>query len=333
MNITARLRTRVLHTVTAAAVAATAGVLAAPHAAADDLPPGVTKVANSVDVRCAAFVYHRSSDWYFPTGAAKGLVWLQHGFSRSNGQLGDLAGRYAAAGFLVFAPTLPSADLFGCTVSNLGNNTAFLDHVADLFGKASDPADKLARSFADARTRAGRPDLALPEGFVFAGHSAGGEAVAYTANRLRTTYPAAFARLRGLVLLDPVNSFTGLNMANALNGLAPTPLPMTAISSPPYTANGNASGTVELTTDVHRPFLGVRLTTGSHCDAEGGSTDSLCTLLNGTPQARNVATLQTLAVRWALDDVDGTHTASHYPGGSVYEALRTDGVVQTLTGS
>ena len=314
------------------ATAATIPVLSPATAAASTSAP-VVKVSNTVDVRCAFLVYKRAGDWYFPATAPRGTVWLQHGFSRANNHLEDLARRYAAAGFVVFAPTLPSADLFGCTVSNIGNNTAFLDNVADLFGKASDPNDKLARSFADAAAKAGRPGLPLPATFLFSGHSAGAEAVSYVANRLRTDYPAAFARLRGLVLLDPVNSFVGLNMANAFNGLNTTNLPLHAISSPPYTANGQASGTRELTTDVHRDFLGIRLSTGSHCDAEGASTDTLCSLPNGAPQEANIALLQEFATTWAIDDVSGTVTVTHRPGGGRYEALRTAGTIQTLSGT
>ncbi|MCX5410196.1 hypothetical protein OHA37_00240 [Streptomyces sp. NBC_00335] len=318
-----------------AAALATAATLAAvsPAPAAEQAPAGVVKVSNTVDVRCAFLVYKRAGDWYFPAGAPKGTVWLQHGFSRNKGHLEDAARRYAAAGFVVFAPNLPSADTFGCTVSNIGNNTDFLNNVADLFGKAADPNDKFGRSFADAAAKAGRPGLQMPAKFLFSGHSAGGEAVSYVANRLRTEYPTAFARLSGLVLLDPVNSFVGLNMARAFNGLNTTSLPIHAISSPPYTANGQASGTVELTTDVHRDFLGIRLTTGSHCDAEGASTDALCTVLNGTPQDANVAVLQEFATTWATDDVTGTVTATHRPGGSRYESLRTAGAIQTLSGS
>ncbi|MFJ6797210.1 alpha/beta hydrolase [Streptomyces sp. NPDC091268] len=334
MRATPTRRTLLPRTFAAAALAAAAMLTApSPATAAEQAPTDVVKVSNTVEVRCAFLVYKRAGDWYFPAGAPKGTVWLQHGFSRSNDHLEDIARRYAAAGFVVFAPTLPSADMFGCTVSNLGNNTAFLNNVADLFGKAADPNDKLGRSFADAAAKAGRPGLSLPAEFVFSGHSAGGEAVSYVANRLRTQYPAAFARLSGLVLLDPVNSFTGLNMANALNGLNTTNLPMHAISSPPYLANSQASGTKELTTDVHRDFLGIRLSTGSHCDAEGASTDTLCTLPNGAPQAANVAVLQEFATVWATDDVNGTVTATHRPGGARYETLRTAGTIQTLSGS
>ncbi|MEV4417135.1 alpha/beta hydrolase [Catellatospora sp. NPDC049609] len=301
---------------------------AAPASAAD----GVVEVSNTVDIRCAFYTMRANADWYFPSGTPRGLVYLQHGFSRSNGNMQDLAEHYAAAGFLVFAPTLPSANLYGCTVNNIGNNTDFLNNVADLLGKATDPNDKLGRSFTDARTRAGRAGLALPTAYVLSGHSAGGEVVSYVANRLRTTYPAQFAKVRSLVLLDPVKSPVGSSTVDAFRGLRTTPLPMYAISSPPYLANSDASGTVALTGEVARPFLGVRLTSGCHCDAEGASTDGLCTLTSGTPQAKNVAALQTLAVAWARDGAGGTTTAAYYPGGAYYDGLLTAGTVQTLSG-
>ncbi|GAA1499585.1 hypothetical protein GCM10009827_002170 [Dactylosporangium maewongense] len=292
-----------------------------------------TQVSNTVDVSCAGLTYRPSADWFLPAGTAKGLVYLQHGFSRSNGNLADLAEHYAAAGFVVFAPTLPSADIFGCTVSNLGNNAPFLNNVATWLGQANNASGALARSYADALGKAGRPAGTLPTSYVIAGHSAGGEVAAYVANRLRTTFPSQFARVRLVQLLDPVKSFIGSNTATGLKGLNLTSTPVLAISSPPYLANSNANGTVELTNDVHRPFLGVRLTTGSHCDAEGASTDGLCTVPNGASQPGNVTALQTFAVAWAGDAVAGTTTATYYPGGAYYQSLLTGGVTQTLSGS
>jgi pimeloyl-ACP methyl ester carboxylesterase len=314
----------------ALAVTLAAATLIAPNAA--QAAPGVVEVSNTVDIRCAFFVSKADVDWYFPTGTPRGLVYLQHGFSRSNGNLQDLAEHYATAGFVVFAPTLPSASLFGCTVNNIGNNTEYLDNVADLLGKATDSNDKLGRSYNDARIKAGRSGLPLPSTYILSGHSAGGEVVSYVANKLRTSYPAQFAKVKSLILLDPVNSPVGLSMADAFNGLKTTSLPMYAISSPPYTANSNASGTVELTTDVPRPFLGVRLTTGCHCDAEGASTDGLCTLTSGTPQGQNVTALQALAVAWAVDGAAGTVTGGYYPGGGYYDGLLAAGITQTLSG-
>ncbi|BCY10838.1 alpha/beta hydrolase [Actinoplanes sp. L3-i22] len=312
-----------------AALALSAATLTAAPAAAH---AAATEVDGSITVPCYTFTYTPDADWYFPaTTSPKALVYLQHGFSRSNANVADLARRYQAAGFLVFAPTLPSADIYGCTVNNLGNNTVFLSNVAAWIGQAADPGAALATSYAAAARTAGRTGSTLPANYILAGHSAGGEAVTYIAEILRTTYPAAFAHLRYLQLLDPVKSIAGDNMATGLTGLAGTTLPIRAISSPPYLANSNASGTVELTDRLDRDFLGVRLTTGSHCDAEGASTNFLCTLTAGTSKAANVAALQTLAVNWAIDAADGTTTASYYPGGAYYQSLLTGGVIQTLS--
>ncbi|MGW4801954.1 hypothetical protein ACWEPC_57025, partial [Nonomuraea sp. NPDC004297] len=165
---------------------------------------------------------------------------------------------------------------------------------------------------------------------VLAGHSAGGEAVPYVAQHLHAAYPAAFARLRGLVLYDPVKSIAGDNLGSALNGLAPTGLPILAVSSPPYLCNSDAGGTDELLSRLRRPFLGVRLSTGSHVDVEGSTAPAVEKLACGAPRAENVAALQTLSVGWAGDFVSGTATAGLYPGGAYYEGLRAAGTIQPL---
>ncbi|MGY2063419.1 hypothetical protein ACW9HQ_51715, partial [Nocardia gipuzkoensis] len=92
--------------------------------------PAVTKVENTVEIRCAFTTLRQSSDWYFPAGTPKALFWLQHGFASADDSVTDTAKKLAAQGFLVFAPTLPTADTFGCTLENLGNNTDFLHNVA-----------------------------------------------------------------------------------------------------------------------------------------------------------------------------------------------------------
>jgi hypothetical protein len=314
-----------------AALAITAAtIVATPQPAS----AAAVEVDGEISVPCWIFNYTPDADWYFPAATTpKALVYLQHGFSRANDNVADLARKYQAAGFLVFAPTLPSADIYGCTVNNLGNNTVFLNSVAAWIGNAGNANGALAKSYAAASKSAGRTGSTLPSSYVLAGHSAGGEAVTYIANTLRTGYPAAFANLKYVQLLDPVKSIFGNNMATGLAGIANTSLPIRAISSPPYLANSNASGTVQLTGDLDRDFLGVRLTTGSHCDAEGSSTNALCTLTAGTSKAANVAALQTLAVNWTADAVDGTTTATYYPGGAYFQKLLSAGAIETLSGN
>lgn len=148
-----------------------AGLAAAPADAA------TTKVTTKTATRCAIFSYQTPTDWYFPSGSPKALVWLQHGFTESKDQYAGFAEQLAGQGFLVVATTLPSVDLFGCTVNNTGDNTAYLNNVAALFGTKNDVAGALNKSFAAARAAAGRPDEQLPGPMAFVGHSAGGEAV------------------------------------------------------------------------------------------------------------------------------------------------------------
>ncbi|MFA1547879.1 hypothetical protein [Actinomadura chokoriensis] len=313
---------------------ATAAVLALTAASA--LSPAhaaVTRVQTTVEIRCAFTTLQQDADWYFPSGTPQGLVWLQHGFARSNANVADLASRYAGAGYLVFAPTLPTANLLGCTLQNIGNNTDFLGNVADLFAKMGDPSDKLGRSFAKAKAEAGRPGLALPGSLVFSGHSAGGEAVSYVAGRLRTDGAATWAGLRGLVLLDPVKSFIGDNLGTGLAAVDGTGRMVRTISGPDGTCNNSGSGTDALQAGVHAPFVGVRLTGGAHTDAEGASTDAVGTLACGTPKAENIATLQTFAVAWAKDAFNGTQTAGYLPGGSYYQSQASTGRIETLSGA
>ncbi|GIF25379.1 hypothetical protein BJ973_003658 [Actinoplanes tereljensis] len=312
----------------AAAILSAAALVATPTAA----HAAAVEVDGDISVPCWIYNYTQDADWYFPaTGTPKALVYLQHGFSRSGANVADLARKYSAAGFLVFVPTLPSIDLYGCTVNNTGNNTVFLNSVAAWIGQSGTSTGALAKSYAAAASKAARSGSTLPTSLVLAGHSAGGEAVTYIANVLRTTYPTVFANLKYLQLLDPVKSPAGTNMAVGLTGLKTTTLPIRAISSPPYLANSSASGTVELTNTIESNFLGVRLTSGSHCDAEGTSTNVLCTLTAGTSDPANVAVLQTLAVNWTTDAVAGTTTATYYPGGAYYQGLLTAGTIETLS--
>ncbi|MVU78100.1 alpha/beta hydrolase [Nocardia sp. ET3-3] len=298
------LRGSTLTVLAAACTAAVAGIC--PAAAESPVLPG------TIDLPCATSTLRQTVDWYLPAGAPRGLVWVQHGFARASENVAALSESLAAAGYLVFAPSLPFLNLDGCTLQNLGDNTAFLDQVARLFATADDPSGALTRSLAAAAARAGRTAPELPRRFVFLGHSAGAEAVEYVAHRLHTTAPAIWPRVRGLVLLDPVKSFLGNNTDVALTDLDPTGLPILTISGPPSLCNALGSGTAALQTLLHRPFVGVRLPTGEHTDAEGDSSDLVGELFCGIPQSANVAAVRDLATDWTNNFLTDTPTPDLY---------------------
>ncbi|WP_410872022.1 alpha/beta hydrolase [Nocardia sp. A7] len=297
-----------LAALSAAIIAACTITFAAPTAGAD-----ASRLPGAIDIPCAATTLQQSADWYLPTGTPKGLVWIQHGFARTNSNVAQLATTFADSGYLVFAPALPFMDLAGCTLQNLGDNTGFLDNVATLFGTATDPNGALARSLTAAAAHAGLVAPQLPSDLVFVGHSAGAEAVAFVAHRLHVAHQEMFSRLRGLVLLDPVKSFLGDNSDRALADLDPTDLPILTIAAAPSLCNNLGSGTTAVQQQLHRPFLGIRVSNGVHTDAEGTSSDSLGTLLCGTPSIANTTVLRTLALGWTADFLTGTTTPDYYP--------------------
>ncbi|WP_433560343.1 hypothetical protein ACQP1O_21765 [Nocardia sp. CA-151230] len=276
-------------------------------------PASAATLPGGIDLPCAATPLRQSADWYLPDDPPRGLVWLQHGFARTAANVASLAGTLSAAGYLVFAPSLPFVNPSGCTLQNLGDNTPFLDTVADLFATADDPAGALARSLAAAASTAGLSAPALPRQFVFIGHSAGAEAVEYVAHRLHTTQPDAWSTLRGLILLDPVKSFLGNNTDAALTDLDRTPLPVLTVSGPPGLCNTFGSGTTAVRTLLHRSFVGVRLPSGAHTDAEGASSDVAGELACGVPQSANASALQHLVVRWTGDFVTGAEVTRDDP--------------------
>ena len=309
-----------------------AGVgVAAAHARSSAHTPGVTRETTVTPVACGSGTYEAPSDWYLPAGTPKGLVWAQHGFFEDKGMWTQFATELARSGDVVLATTLPTFDLHGCTVENLGFNPPFLTAIASWFAGAGNPHGVLARSFAAATAAAGRPDLVLPKRFAFIGHSAGGEAVLYVAKQLAALSPSAFAELGGLVLADPVASFIGDNTPSALTMLATTDLPVYAIATPPSSCNANQSGTAAVQQILRsRPFVGVQVNTGSHPDIFGSSANILEKLVCGFPRRQNVSATQTLAAGWLGDELAGTTTPALYPGGSTYDALVKQVVISTL---
>ncbi|MBX3284570.1 MAG: alpha/beta hydrolase [Actinobacteria bacterium] len=263
--------------------------------------------------------------WAFPEGVTPtGMIWLQHGFARSGDNVADLMRRYSARGYVVVAPSFSAFG--GCAI----NAAALHAAVASLIAGSPSPTSALQVSANAARSALGLPAVTLPTNIVLSGHSAGGAAMTAVGGALASNPdPAVSSRLKGVVLLDPVENADNAMAAN-LPKLAA--LPVLTISGGDSSCNANSSGTKALL-PTRTGFAGVRLPSGCHCDAEADTTDVLCTLVCGTPQQKNKDALRDLAVDWAHSMLKGSPVASVYPGGETYEQLLAAGTIVTLTGT
>ena len=226
--------------------------------------------------------------WFLPGAEQpKGFVVLFHGFARNKGHMRDLASRLQKEGLVVLTPTLGLG---------LINNLEFLKAMAE--GLRS--LEKVPGT-----------EVALPANVVVAGHSAGGKNAAILASLLRTSLGE---RLVGALLLDPVERDGQLE--DALKALEGTKVDVLSVLARPSSCNANSNAT-ELLKRYSADFKGIRFTKGSHCDAEGTSTDLICRLPCGAPQKKTMESTQAFAVNWILGFFEGNRRAPYFPGGDV----------------
>lgn len=310
--------------ITRTALMAAAGLLAVASLAACEPTYTVKDTEVSLAIPCSGTT-NIDARWAFPDGVTPtGMIWLQHGFARSNDNVADLMRRYAARGYVVVNPSLSG---FGtCAINAAATHTA----LASVIAGSPSPTSALQVSANAARANLGLPALTLPTKIVLSGHSAGGAAMTAVGGALVSNPdPAVSSRLKGIVLLDPVE-----NADNAMAANLPKlkSLPVLTISGGNSSCNANSSGTNVLLPN-RTGFAGVRLPSGCHCDAEADTTDILCTLVCGTPQQKNKDALRDLAVDWANGMLKGAPVADVYPGGETYQKLLTAGTITTLTGT
>lgn len=255
--------------------------------------------------------------WWTPqTAPQRGAIWLQHGFARSRGRMADLARQLAGSGFAVLTTSLRTVDPLARTVQHLGDNRPFL---IDLATALAGP--ELTRSW----RRVGLPDdPPLPP--LASGHSAGADAVAFVAAKTMTL-PRSIA---GVVFLDPVRSARGDNLGSGVACLASAGIPIRTVAAPPSRCNADGSGLRRILPLV-TGFAGVLLTSGSHADAEGGSTDHLARWMCGAVLAENVSALRTLTTDW-LASMAAPGPVSPAPGDPDLEVLTASGSARLLWG-
>lgn len=278
------------------------------------VPPGstVTIGRSTLDIGCGCG-QKVDALWVFPNKEQppNGLIYLQHGFFRSNNNMAAMAIQLAdATNSVVVAPTISSNPFAsdGCWINGAPEQQA----VAELF-----TGDRAALT-ASASAAAGHP-VSLPQPFVLAGHSAGGNLATAVAGY--TVDNGSVSDLRAVVLFDAVDS--GGQMSAALAKLTGVNYrPVYQIASPCSLCNGFGSGTAALHQARPDQFIGVLVKHGTHIDAEGASTSLLAELVCGFPLPRNVAAVQTIADGWILDAFTGSHTGLY---GAPGQLINVDG--------
>jgi len=281
----------------------------------------VESASNTLTLPCGSSGTSVAANWFFPVDAEPaGLIWMQHGFARNKDVVADLSAAFARRGYVVVAPTLGSFS--GCAINTPEMRAAVAEAVLD-----TGPTSALQQSADTAATSLGRTPAPLPDRFVLSGHSAGGALATAAAGIVASDPdPAQRERLAGVVLLDPVEN--GSAMTDALATL--DDVAVLTVSAPPDSCNAQASGTAVLLTE-RTGFVGVTLSTGCHCDAEGATTNFLCTFTCGTPSTDNANLLKTMAADWADDMLRGERVNdTYYPEGTGLAALATEGLVDIL---
>jgi hypothetical protein len=232
-------------------------------------------------------------DWYLPHAPARGLVLVQHGFTRGCGNLRNTSRSIMEQDLMVLC----------LNASMAGGNPALGHALADaLAGGAVVPPQ-------------GRP---LPGAIVVGGHSAGGHFASVVGARLAALGAPA---LRGALLFDPVADAGFTDNLTAISGGGARPV--LAVAARPALANlyNNAFGALR---SLPNPFVGLQLTwtgyvlgvpygSSCHTDVEGENGDLVGNLASGcTPTSTNVARLREFASVWAADVATGARTAAYW---------------------
>lgn len=269
------------------------------------VPPGrAVRVARTpLELDCGDG-YTVDADWYFPTETTPDkIIYFQHGaFARAglyNITAADLAVRNNA---IVVAPSI-TTNFFacdGCTVAGDQMHAA----VADLFigDRAALTASALAAGWA----------APLPQRFVMAGHSAGGQLAAGAGGYFAVRAPDdEVSNLAGVLLLD--TSPVGGAIERGV-GRIPEDIPVYHIAASPGVLN-TYGDTNPVLAGLRTGFVGVQLSGGTHSDGwriTNGVAQFVVGLASGFSRPANVDAVQVLAQAWISDWFNGTHTDAYY---------------------
>jgi len=246
------------------------------------------------------------------------LIYLQHGFPATASMYDYTAAELAERNNAIVVATSISGNIFDCYGCQLGGDPMHAA-VAKLF--VGDRPALLASAQA-----AGFEGTALPERFVIAGHSGGGQLAAGAAGYFEQFAPDdEDHNLVGVILFDtsPVGGAIERGLAKI-----PLDIPVYNIAAEP--APLNTYGTTIPVLQAARPnqFVGVQLVGGTHADplqTHNPFVQFAVELLSGASRPENVEAVQVLAAGWINDWYEGTHTGHYGDLGSTIDIPTAEG--------
>lgn len=227
---------------------------------------GVTTASSTLTVRCSLLQSHDVAvDWYAPASPPPALVYLQHDWFDTGRQMRDAALAFAAAGYLVAVPTLPSLS-WSCGLGDPGMARALAPALA--------PAPAPGTLLTTGRDALGAAWPGDPEALVLVGHGVGAAA----ASALAATPPLQ-SRVALVVHLDG-RSTRGDLLHGALQSDRATPIlqitagvtdavPAPAPGAPGTVPSSDVVGTFRPGGSLRPGTDGAVVLTGRHCDVRG----------------------------------------------------------------
>jgi hypothetical protein len=226
------------------------------------------------------------------------LLFLQHGFQRSKEKLEALASSLVDRHVAVLTITLTERQLGDASFAR-GVANAIAELQSELF------------------------ESHMPQKVLVAGHSIG----ASFASSVGLALESAFNHLlQGVLLIDPVEK-NGL-LSKSMSDLSKD-IPVLSVFGEKGMCN-NMGGAAKSMRHDGANSLNLRLTHGTHCDAEAESTDLSCTSLCGTPRKQNLVYLRELVGGWSSGLSDGGVLDDYRPGGARIRDLEKRGAISVF---
>ena len=244
--------------------------------------------------------YDAPTRWFFPTQAngtvdARGVIYLQHGFTGTGGWYSDLAIALArGTDCIVVVPTLSSVPLpMGAYLSGTQMHQA----VAGLF-MGNETALNLSASQAGFHGT-------LPQQFVLTGHSSGGSLATLAAGDYVAGLGGNVAanHLLGVVMFDGFAG-DGSAFASAITYLKSMGIPDYVVAAPGKLFDALGATTNELVNLYPGQFVGIELANGSHVDSMLGGNpviDFVAQLITSFSPPGDTEAVYTLSTGWIND--------------------------------